>query len=68
MSEVKEKLIEFLRHVGDDSVSNGVVVWPECEGQGNDWNSCANHQDCGICRFEYMKRHGWLSQQLNLEI
>ncbi len=61
---MKKEVIEFLCHIGDDVVPDGVVAWPECEGQGEREGSCANHEDCGICRFEYMKRKGWLSAEL----
>lgn len=65
MSSKEEEILQFLRHVGDDVVPNDVVPWPECEGQGTDEDSCADHGDCGICRFEYMKRKGWLSLTLD---
>jgi len=55
-----EEITQFLRHIGDDVVPDNVVAWPECEGQGPDEDSCPDHKDCGICRFEYMKRKGWL--------
>lgn len=61
MSSKEEEITQFLRHVGDDVVPDNVVAWPECEGQGVDEDSCASHEDCGICRFEYMKRKGWLN-------
>lgn len=60
MSSKEEEITQFLRHVGEDAVPDGVVAWIECEGQGPDEDSCAKHGDCGICRFEYMKRKGWL--------
>lgn len=65
---MKDEIIKFLRHIGDDVVPNGVTAWPECEKQGEDEDSCPDHEDCGICRFKYMKKHGWLSQQLSLEV
>lgn len=67
---MKEEVIRFLRNVGFDynDKDEDYNFWAECEGQGDEEDSCANHQDCGICRFEYMKRHGWLSQQLSLEV
>lgn len=61
---MKEEVIQFLRHIGDDVVPDGVVAWPECEGQGDDKDSCADHEDCGLCRFEYMKKQGWLSPEI----
>lgn len=61
MSSKEEEITQFLRHVGDDVVPDGVAASPECEGQGVDEDSCPNHEDCGICRFEYMKRKGWLN-------
>lgn len=62
----KEETIKYLRHVGDDFApeDESQVTSPECEGQGEDEGSCATHGDCGICRFEYMKRKGWLSLTL----
>ena len=72
MSEVKDKLMEFLRHVGNDAVPDGVTAWPECgvdeELDEEGHSHCPDHKDCGLCRFKYMKKHGWLSQQLSLEI
>ena len=64
---MREEVIKYLRHIGDDVVPDNVVAWAECEGQGAE-DSCPDHKDCGICRFEYMKRHGWLSRQLSLEM
>lgn len=59
--EVKEDVIKYLRHVGDDYAEEdeGINTSPECEGQGEE-EFCPDHDDCGICRFEYMKRRGWL--------
>ena len=63
----KDELISFLGHIGDDFCADkSVVCWPECEGQSetdeDGWRSCPEHQDCGICRYEYMKTKGWLAE------
>lgn len=60
MSSKEEEITQFLRHVGDDVVPDNVVAWIECVRQGGE-ESCPKHEDCGICRFEYMKRKGWLN-------
>ena len=63
---MKKEVIQFLRNVGNDFNDKDPTYnnfWAECEGQG-DSETCAKHQDCGICRFEYMKRKGWLSPKL----
>lgn len=65
---MKDEAIKFLRYIGEAVTPDGVTASPECEGQGADEDSCPDHKNCGICRFEYMKRHGWLSQQLSLEV
>lgn len=57
----KEELIKFLRHIGEDAVPDDAIAWVECTSQGKDDESCAEHGDCGICRFEYMKKKGWLN-------
>lgn len=64
---MREEVIKFLRHIGNDVVPDDVVAWVECEGQGADEDSCAEHEDCGICRFEYMKKKGWLSDSVTKE-
>ncbi len=59
-------IIKYLRHVGDDFAPEDEtqVTSPECEGQGevdeDGYGLCPNPKDCGICRYEYMKRKGWL--------
>ncbi|MBA7602876.1 hypothetical protein ES703_09972 [subsurface metagenome] len=62
---MRDKIIKYLRHVGDDFApeDKSQDTSPECKGQGED-GLCPDHQDCGICRFEYMKREGWLSSEL----
>ena len=59
----KNELIKYLRHIGDDFVEGDMDydTSPECEGE----ESCPDHKNCGICRFEYMKKKGWLSPELN---
>lgn len=61
---MREEIIKYLRHVGDDfdPKDKSVDTSPECEGQGKDEDSCPDHKDCGICRYEYMKKKGWLSR------
>lgn len=50
----KEKSIRrFLRNIDDDDHN------PEC----NRRQFCPKHKDCGICRFEYMKKRGWLFEE-----
>jgi len=66
MASKKEEIIKFLRHIGDDCVPDGVDddyddFWIECKGQGPDDETCPDHGNCRICRFEYMKRKGWLN-------
>lgn len=62
---MKDEIIRFLRNISFDFVENDpkAEVWPECEGQGKDNESCPKHEDCGICRYEYMKRKDWLSKE-----
>ena len=60
----KEEIIQFLRNITYDIVPAGITAWSECknnevldkDGDGH----CPKHGDCGICRFEHMKRKGWL--------
>ncbi len=58
---MKDEVIKYLRHIGDDFAEEdeSIDTSPECKGQ----ESCPDHNDCGICRFEYMKRKGWLSKE-----
>lgn len=65
MNTQANEIIRYLRHIGDDFDPDDkeYVTTPECEGQGVDEDSCADHGDCGICRFEYMLRKGWLKEQ-----
>lgn len=62
---MKEEVIKYLRHVGDDFApeDENQVTSPECEGQGEE-GLCPDHQDCGVCRFEYMKKKGWLNPEV----
>ena len=68
---MKDEVIKYLRHVGDDYALEDPEqdTSPECEGQGKEdedgYGHCPDHKNCGICRFEYMKKHGWLSPQLS---
>jgi len=70
---MKNKVIKYLRHVGDDFApeDESQITSPECEGQGemdeDGYGHCPDHSNCGICRFEYMKRQGWLSPELSRE-
>ena len=61
MSEEVGEITTFLRHIGDDVVPAGVEVSPECMEQVDKEGFCPYHGDCGICRFEYMKKKGWLN-------
>lgn len=62
---MKDEVIKYLRHVGDDYAPEDPKqdTSPECEGQGKKDGFCPDHKNCGICRFEYMKRHGWLAPE-----
>lgn len=62
---MKAEVIKYLRHVGDDFApeDESQVTSPECEGQGEEEGSCPKHKNCGICRYEYMKKKGWLSEE-----
>jgi len=55
----KEALIKYLRHIGDSYVEEepDLDCSPECRGR----EFCPKYNDCGICRFEYMKKQGWLN-------
>lgn len=66
---MKSELVRFLRNVGFDcnDKDKDYDFWTECKGQGSDDESCAEHGDCGTCRFEYMKRKGWLSPMIAKE-
>lgn len=61
----KEEVIKYLRCISDDFDPSDAEydTSPECEGQGDE-DSCPDHRNCGICRFEYMKRKGWLNLTL----
>lgn len=62
---MKNEVIKYLRHIGDDYAEDDPDqnTCPECEGQNEeDPEGCPKHLDCGICRFEHMKRKGWLSE------
>ena len=64
---VKDDVIKFLRYTGDDYCEDPTVeISPECTGQEDEDGCCPSHRDCGVCRFEYMKRKGWLSPALTL--
>ena len=58
----EEEIIQFLRYVGFDYVEEdeSIDTWPECEDQADD-GCCPPDANCGRCRFEYMKKKGWLS-------
>jgi len=57
-------IINFLRYIGDDWCEDeSVELSPECKGQKDKAGYCPKHNDCGICRFEYMKERGWLAQK-----
>jgi len=60
---VREEVIKYLRYVGDDFASEDESqdTSPECKGQDG---FCPDHKNCGICRFEYMRQNGWLSEKL----
>ena len=70
MSGTKE-IIKYLRNVGTDFDGDGETVdtSPECEGQGekdeDSFGYCPDHENCGICRFEYMNKKGWLNKAEN---
>lgn len=65
---VKEEIINFLQHVGFDCCDRHedceVKLWEECDADNenkDDPECCPEHGNCGVCRFEYMKKKGWLS-------
>lgn len=61
MSE-KDDVIKYLRHIGDDFSEEepDLDTTPECGGG----EFCPKHKNCGICRFEYMKKKGWLKPEV----
>lgn len=62
---MSDELIKYLQHIGDDCGMEGDDYEDfhiECIGQGEDEDSCPDHKNCGICRYEYMKNKGWLSE------
>lgn len=67
--KLKNDLIKFLKHIGEDFCDDdkSVEIWPECsadkENKDED-DSCPDHSNCGICRYKYMKQKGWLSNLL----
>lgn len=63
MASKEEEITKYLRHIGDDYAEDDETqdCSPECEGQGEEEGFCPGHKDCGICRFEYMKKKGWLN-------
>ena len=65
------KLLSFLKHIGDDICDDeSVAIWPECSADNehkSDPDCCPAHEDCGICRYQYMKRQGWLNPALTEE-
>lgn len=48
MSDKEKEITKFLRHIGEDIVPDGIVPHSECEGQGIDAESCAEH---GVVEF-----------------
>jgi len=54
VAEDKVDLIEFLKNIDDDDFN------PECKNR----EFCPKHNNCGICRFEYMKEKNWLNPEL----
>ena len=60
---MKEEIIRYLRHVGDDLAKEdeNIDTSPECTEPSDEDGCCPSHMDCGVCRFEYMKKKGWLS-------
>ncbi len=58
----KDNIIEFLKHVGNDcGDDNYKNYWIECS-MSKFKDTCPKHQNCGICRYEYMKSMGWLGE------
>lgn len=62
----KDRVIKWLHFIGDDfdPADENYVTSPECEGQGkldeDGYEHCPSHGNCGICRFNYMEKQGWL--------
>jgi hypothetical protein len=66
----QEELITFLQHIGDDCVPDGVDddykdFHIECSMSEDEEGCCPKHGNCGICRYEYMKSKGWLSEDIS---
>ena len=49
----KKQITKFLGNIGKDDVEDASI---ECNGR----EFCPRHKNCGICRFEYMQKKGWL--------
>ncbi len=62
---MKEEIVKYLRHVGKDYAEEdeSIDTSPECEEPSDKDGCCPNHKNCGTCRYEYMKRKGWLSEE-----
>ena len=59
---MKEDITKFLRNITFDvSDDETVEIWAECTVNKGD--TCPKHRKCGLCRYEYMKRKGWLSAE-----
>ena len=63
----KERLISYLRGIGQDAPEDGSEAFPECsvfeEKDEDGYGHCPKHGNCGICRYEYMKQKGWLKEE-----
>ncbi len=54
----EEDIIRFLRQIGEAHEGD---ISLECGRRGY----CPTHNDCGVCRYKYMKKKGWLSDKLD---
>lgn len=55
MPDLQTALVEYLRTLGNDDTG-----FPECSDQQDSNGCCPDHEDCGVCRYEYMKKEGWI--------
>ncbi len=59
MTGKREETIKYLRHIGNDFAEEdeNIGTSPECRNEV----FCPKHNNCGVCRFEYMEKKGWLN-------
>lgn len=54
------ELLHFLRNIGNDENPDGSPAWVECDDTGPIEEAKDCKGDCGKCRYDYMKKKGWL--------